>query len=32
MYDRALQALVKIGRSLKWEALVKPNIYGLFRR
>ena len=32
MYDRALQALVKLGRSPEWEALFEPNSYGLFRR
>ena len=28
MYDRALQALVKLGRSPEWEALFEPNSYG----
>ena len=32
MYDRALQALVKLGRSPEWEARFEPNSYGLFRR
>ncbi|ABG51273.1 RNA-directed DNA polymerase [Trichodesmium erythraeum IMS101] len=32
LYDRALQALVKLGRSPEWEALFEPNSYGLFRR
>ena len=29
MYDRALQALVKLGRSPEWEAHFEPNSYGL---
>ncbi len=28
MYDRALQALVKLGRSPEWEARFEPNSYG----
>jgi hypothetical protein len=28
MYDRALQALVKLGRSPEWEACFEPNSYG----
>ncbi|NEP84346.1 MAG: hypothetical protein F6K39_43285, partial [Okeania sp. SIO3B3] len=32
MYDRALQALVKLGMEPEWEALFEPNSYGLFRR
>ena len=32
MYDRALQALVKLGMEPEWEARFEPNNYGLFRR
>ena len=32
MYDRALQALVKLGLEPEWEARFEPNSYGLFRR
>jgi len=32
MYDRALQALVKLGMEPQWEARFEPNSYGLFRR
>ncbi|WP_293145148.1 group II intron reverse transcriptase/maturase [Okeania sp. SIO3I5] len=32
MYDRALQALVKLGMEPEWEARFEPNSYGLFRR
>ena len=28
MYDRALQALVKLGRSPEWEPCFEPNSYG----
>ena len=28
MYDRALQALVKLGMEPEWEALFEPNSYG----
>ncbi|MDE5102105.1 MAG: group II intron reverse transcriptase/maturase, partial [Trichodesmium sp. St19_bin2] len=28
MYDRALQSLVKLGRSPEWEARFEPNSYG----
>ena len=28
IYDRALQALVKMGRSPEWEARFEPNSYG----
>ncbi|NER07566.1 MAG: RNA-directed DNA polymerase, partial [Okeania sp. SIO3C4] len=31
MYDRALQALVKLGMEPEWEARFEPNSYGLFR-
>ncbi|NER06453.1 MAG: RNA-dependent DNA polymerase, partial [Okeania sp. SIO3C4] len=31
MYDRALQALVKLGMEPEWEAHFEPNSYGLFR-
>ncbi|MDE5115707.1 MAG: reverse transcriptase N-terminal domain-containing protein, partial [Trichodesmium sp. St2_bin2_1] len=30
MYDRALQALVKLGRSPEWEARFEPNSYGFW--
>ena len=32
MYDRALQALVKLAMEPEWEAGFEPNSYGLFRR
>ena len=32
IYDRALQALVKLGMEPEWEARFEPNSYGLFRR
>ena len=32
MYDRALQALVKLGMEPEWEARFKPNSSGLSRR
>nr|WP_293130099.1 reverse transcriptase domain-containing protein [Okeania sp. SIO3I5] len=32
MYDRALQALVKLGMEPEWEAHFELNSYGLFRR
>ncbi|NEQ41679.1 MAG: group II intron reverse transcriptase/maturase [Okeania sp. SIO3I5] len=32
MYDRALQALVKLSMEPEWEARFEPNSYGLFRR
>ncbi|GGA14520.1 group II intron reverse transcriptase/maturase [Okeania sp. KiyG1] len=31
MYDRALQALVKLGMEPEWEAHFEPKSYGLFR-
>ena len=32
MYDRALQALVKLAMEPEWEARFEPNSYGLFQR
>ena len=32
MYDRALQALVKLSMEPEWEGRFEPNSYGLFRR
>ena len=32
IYDRALQALVKLGMEPEWEERFEPNSYGLFRR
>jgi hypothetical protein len=31
MYDRALQALVKLALEPEWEALFEPNSYGFVR-